>query len=170
MWRFRNGYGRWWLGEVLSDWSSAISLGERRASRVSWEKCWYVRVECLNVNPSASPKRQLPRRSSKDHSDAVKDEVMKLKEAGAINEVFYPEWLANIVVVKKKSGNDACVRRLYGLEQNLFKGPFPPTLNRPISRCNGRPSLDEFLRHLPRIPLNTTGLGRSRKDSFYHLY
>ena len=28
---------------------------------------------------------------------------MKLKQARAINEVFYPEWLANIVVVKKKS-------------------------------------------------------------------
>ena len=28
---------------------------------------------------------------------------MKFKQARAINEVFYPEWLANIVVVKKKS-------------------------------------------------------------------
>ena len=31
------------------------------------------------------------------------EEVLKLKRAKAINEVFYPEWLANIVVVKKKS-------------------------------------------------------------------
>ena len=29
---------------------------------------------------------------------------MKLKKAGAIKEVFYPEWLANTVVVRKKSG------------------------------------------------------------------
>ena len=28
---------------------------------------------------------------------------MKLKRAGAIKEVFYPEWLANTVVVKKTS-------------------------------------------------------------------
>jgi len=28
--------------------------------------------------------------------------VAKLKQAGAINEVFYPQWLANTVVVKKK--------------------------------------------------------------------
>ena len=28
---------------------------------------------------------------------------MKFKQAGAIKEVFYPEWLANIMVVKKKS-------------------------------------------------------------------
>ena len=28
---------------------------------------------------------------------------MKLKQARAINEVFYPEWLANTVMVKKKN-------------------------------------------------------------------
>ena len=34
----------------------------------------------LNVNPSVTPpKKQLPRHSSKDHSDAIKDKVMKLK-------------------------------------------------------------------------------------------
>ena len=58
----------------------------------------------LNVNPSVSPKKQSPLRSFRDHSDVVKDEVMKLKQARAIKEVFYPEWLVNIVVVKKKNG------------------------------------------------------------------
>ena len=58
----------------------------------------------LNVNPSVTPKKQPLRHWSKDHYDAVKDEVMKLKQAGAIKEVFYPEWLANTVVVKKKNG------------------------------------------------------------------
>ena len=58
----------------------------------------------LNVNPSVIHKEQLPRCSSKDHSDAVKEDVVKLKQAGAIKEVFYPEWLVNIVVVNKKSG------------------------------------------------------------------
>ena len=33
----------------------------------------------LNVNPSVTPRKQPPQRSSKDHSDTVKDEVMKLK-------------------------------------------------------------------------------------------
>ena len=45
----------------------------------------------LNVNPSVTPRKQPPRRSSKEHSDAVKDKVMKLKRAGVIKEVFYPE-------------------------------------------------------------------------------
>ena len=58
----------------------------------------------LNVNPTVLPRKQSPRYSSKDHSDAVKDEVMTLKQAGAIKEVFYLKWLANTVVVKKKNG------------------------------------------------------------------
>ena len=44
----------------------------------------------LNVNPSVTPRKQPPRRSSKEHLDDVKDEVMKLKRVGAIKEVFYP--------------------------------------------------------------------------------
>ncbi|XP_030941478.1 uncharacterized protein LOC115966372 [Quercus lobata] len=58
----------------------------------------------LNVSPAVTLKKQPPRRPSKEHADAVREEVMKLKKAGAIKEVFYPEWLANTVVVKKKNG------------------------------------------------------------------
>ena len=58
----------------------------------------------LNVNPSIAPKRQPPWRPSKEHVEAVKSEMTKLKQAGAINEVFYPQWLANTIVVKKKTG------------------------------------------------------------------
>ena len=58
----------------------------------------------LNVNPLIAPKKQPPWRTSKEHAKAMREEVTKLKQAGAIKEVFYPEWLANIVVIKKKSG------------------------------------------------------------------
>ena len=54
----------------------------------------------LNVNPSVNPRKQ---RLSKEHANDVRDEVIKLKKAGAIKEVFYPEWMASIVMVKKKS-------------------------------------------------------------------
>jgi len=70
----------------------------------------------LNVNPSITPKKQSPRRPSKEYADIVKDEVMKLKQSGAIKEVFYPEWLANTVVVKKKNGKVASVHGLYRFE------------------------------------------------------
>ena len=58
----------------------------------------------LNVNPSITLKKKSPRRLSKEHANAIRDEVMKLKQAGAIKEVFYSEWLANTMVVKKKNG------------------------------------------------------------------
>ena len=57
----------------------------------------------LNVNPLIAPKKQLPRRPSKEHVEVVREEVAKLKQAGAIKGVFYPKWLTNTVVVKKKS-------------------------------------------------------------------
>ena len=61
-------------------------------------------VHKLNVDPLFPPKKQKLRRSAKKHVEAVRQEVNKLKEAGAINEVFFSEWLANTVVVKKKNG------------------------------------------------------------------
>ena len=98
----------------------------------------------LNVNPSITPRKQPPRRSSKDHYEAVKNKVTKFKQAGAIKEVFYLEWLADIVVVKKKNGKYLGMRRLHRLEQNLSERFFPPSLDRLVGGRNGRPSLDEF--------------------------
>ena len=75
----------------------------------AWDACDAPRIDpafiChhLNVNPSITPKKQSPRCPSREHAEAIKEEVMKLKCAGAIKEVFYPKWLANTVVVKKKN-------------------------------------------------------------------
>ena len=61
-------------------------------------------VHRLNVDPLFPPKKQKPRRSAKEHVEVVKQEVKRLKEVGAIKEVFFSEWLANTMVVKKKNG------------------------------------------------------------------
>ena len=64
----------------------------------------------LNVDPLTSPKKQRPRRVAKSHVKAIKEEVEKLKRARVIKEVFFLEWLANTVVVKKKNGSwRACI-------------------------------------------------------------
>ena len=62
----------------------------------------------LNVNPTAFPRKQQCQRCSKEHADVVKEEVNKLKNAKAIKEVFYPEWLANTVVEKDKQVESLC--------------------------------------------------------------
>ena len=58
----------------------------------------------LNMDTLFPPKKQKSRRSAKQHVEAVKQEVAKLKEAGVLKEVFFSEWLSNMVVVKKKNG------------------------------------------------------------------
>ena len=79
----------------------------------------------LNVNPSIIPKKQQPRHSSKDHYEAVKEEITKLKRVGAIKGVFYPEWLANTVVVKKKNGKWRLCVDFTDLNKTCPKDPFP---------------------------------------------
>ena len=79
----------------------------------------------LNVNPSVTPKKQPPWHSSREHSDAVKDKMTKLKQARAIKEVFYPEWLINTVVVKKKNGKWRVCIDFTDLNKACLKDPFP---------------------------------------------
>ena len=79
----------------------------------------------LNFIPSAILKKQPPRPLSTKHSDAVKGEVLKLKQAEAIKEVSYPEWLANIVVVKKKTGKWRVCVDFTDLNKACPKNPFP---------------------------------------------
>ena len=96
----------------------------------------------LNVNPSIAPRKQPPRRSSKDHYEAVKDNVTKLKRVGAIKEVFYSEWLANTVVVKKKNGKwRACVN-FTDLNKACTKDPFPlPQIDQLVNAMVGHPRM-----------------------------
>ena len=79
----------------------------------------------LNVSPAVTPKKQPPRRLSKEHADAVKEEVIKLKKAVAIKEVFYPELLANTILVKKKSGKLRVYVDFTDLNKACPKDPFP---------------------------------------------
>ena len=102
----------------------------------------------LNVNPFATPIKQPPRLSFKDHSNAVKDEVMKLKQARAIKEVFYLEWLANTVVVKKKNGKCRVCVDFTDLNKACPKDPFPmPRIDQLLDVTVGHPwmsFLDSF--------------------------
>ena len=92
----------------------------------------------LNVSPAVTPKKQPPRPLSKEHADAVREEVMKLKKVGAIKEVFYPEWLANTVVVKKKSGKWRVCVDFTDQNKACPKDPFPmPRIDRLVDSTVG---------------------------------
>uniref|UniRef100_A0A2N9INV2 Uncharacterized protein n=1 Tax=Fagus sylvatica TaxID=28930 RepID=A0A2N9INV2_FAGSY len=85
-----------------------------------------VMVHKLNVNPSMHPIKQKRRVFAPERNAAVMAEVDKLLTAGFIREVYYPEWLANVVMVKKPNGkwrmcvdftdlNKACPKDSYPL-------------------------------------------------------
>ena len=58
----------------------------------------------LNTNPSFKPVKQKRRSFAPERQKAINEEVGNLLQAGAIREVEYPEWLANVVLVKKENG------------------------------------------------------------------
>ena len=59
---------------------------------------------CLNINPKYKPIQQKRRVFAPERNKAVTEEVEKLLEANFIKEVFYLDWLANVVMVKKSNG------------------------------------------------------------------
>ena len=55
----------------------------------------------LNVHPSSKPMRHKKRVFAPERDNAIKEKVQKLTLAKFIREVYYPDWLANVVMVKK---------------------------------------------------------------------
>ena len=87
-----------------------------------------VMVHRLNVSPSFPPIQQKKRVFAPERDSAIAEKVRKLQEASFIREVYYPNWLANVVMVKKASGkwrmcvdftdlNKACPKDSYPLPQ-----------------------------------------------------
>ena len=128
----------------------------------------YLNFIChqLNVNPSIVPKRQPPRRSSKKHAEAIRSEVAKLKQARAIKEVFYPQWLTNTVVVKNKTGKWRVCVDFTNLNKACPKDPFPmPKIDQLVDATVGHPRmsfLDAFQGY-HQIPL---ALDNQEKTAF----
>ena len=55
----------------------------------------------LNIYPSSKPVRQKKRVFAPERDNATKEEVQKLTLVKFIREVYYPDWLANVIMVKK---------------------------------------------------------------------
>ena len=112
----------------------------------------------LNVNPSITPKKKPPRRLSNEHVEVVKSEVIKLKQAGAIKEVFYPQWLVNTVVVKKKTGKWRVCVDFTDLNRACPKDPFPmPRIDQLGDATVGHPRMSflDVFQGYHQIPLAT---------------
>ena len=58
----------------------------------------------LTMDAKVRPVRQRRRKFNEERPLVVKEETQKLLSAGHIREIQYPEWLANVVLVKKANG------------------------------------------------------------------
>ncbi|XP_074323974.1 uncharacterized protein LOC141660892 [Apium graveolens] len=59
-----------------------------------------IAMYSLDVNPNRKPVKQKRRNFALERQKAIDEEVEKLIKAGIINEIKYPEWLANVVTIK----------------------------------------------------------------------
>ena len=58
----------------------------------------------LSVDSKIKPVQQKRRVFAPERNQEVTDEVNKLLLVGFIRKVYYPDWLANVVLVKKANG------------------------------------------------------------------
>ena len=82
--------------------------------------------------------------------------MTRLKQAGAIKEVFYPEWLVNTVVVKKKSGKWRVCVDITDLNKACPKDPFPmPKIDQLVDATISHPRMSflDVFQGYHQIPL-----------------
>ena len=79
----------------------------------------------LNINLERKPIQQRRRAFALERDQAVAEEVTKLLTAGFIREVYYPDWLANVVLVKKTNGKWRMCVDFTDLNKECLKDSFP---------------------------------------------
>jgi hypothetical protein len=79
----------------------------------------------LNIDPSLRPVKQKQRVFAPERNDAIMEEVDKLLTANFIREVFYPDWLVNVVMVKKNTGKWRMCVDFTDLNKACPKDSFP---------------------------------------------
>ncbi|KAG9450497.1 hypothetical protein H6P81_010462 [Aristolochia fimbriata] len=84
-----------------------------------------VAVHKLAVHPSVRPVKQSQRRFRLELVPEIEKEIDKLIAVNFIREVKYPSWIANIVPVKKKTGQIRVCVDFYNLNTACPKDDFP---------------------------------------------
>ncbi|PKA53182.1 RNA-directed DNA polymerase like [Apostasia shenzhenica] len=99
------------------------------------------RIVCehhLNVSQAVSPIAQKKRIMAGKRQDAIREEINKLLGAGYIREVQYPQWLTNVVMVKKANGKWRMCIDFRTLNQVCPKDTYPlPRIDTMVDRTVG---------------------------------
>ena len=92
----------------------------------------------LNIDPSYPAVKQNPQHFSLEKNKAINDAVDRLLEIEAIEECKYPDWVSNLVVVKKKNGKDVVCIDFTNLNKAYPKNSFPlPKINQMVDATTG---------------------------------
>ena len=111
-----------------------------------------VAEHSLDVRPNSKPVKQRLRRFDELKRRAIGEVLQKLLAAGFITEVLHPEWLANPVLVKKKSGNWRMCVDYTSLKKTCPKVPFSlPRIDQIVDSIAGC----ELLSFLMLTPVTT---------------
>jgi len=106
---------------------------------------------CLNVNPKCKPVQQKQRIFAPERNKVLTEEVEKLIEADFIREIFYPNWLVNVVMVKKSNGKWRMCVDFTDLNKACPKDNFPlPRIDQLVDSTTGHKLLsfmDAFSRY-----------------------
>ena len=113
----------------------------------------------LHVRPDAKPVKQSLRCFAEEKRRTIGEEITWLHAAGFIMEVFHPEWLANPVLVLKKSKTWRMCVDYTSLNKECSKDPFAlPRIDQVIdstAECDLLYFLDAYLGY-HQINLNVT--------------
>ena len=80
------------------------------------------RLQIYQSYPQVNQKR---RKFAPKRNHVINEEVQKLINIGSVREVQYPDWLANVVVVKKKNGKCHVCIDFINLNKACSKDSFP---------------------------------------------
>jgi hypothetical protein len=93
--------------------------------KTCWESAPRRSSMCLNVDLDVKPVKQKRRKFAPERVEAITVEVEKLLKAQFIDEVYYLDWLANVVLVKKSNGKWRMCVNFTDLNKACPKDSFP---------------------------------------------
>jgi len=98
----------------------------------------YFLCHNLTMDAKVRPVRQRRRKFNQERCLVVKEETQKLLSGGHIREIQYPEWLANVVLVKKANGKWRMCVDFTDLNKACPKDSYPlPSIDALVDSASG---------------------------------
>ena len=92
----------------------------------------------LTMDPQVQPVRHRRRKFNDERRQVIREETQKLLSAGHIREIQYPEWLANVVLVKKANRKWRMCVDFTNLNKAYLKDSYPlPSIDALVDSASG---------------------------------